>query len=162
MKQVLLLLVFLSLCSYPGAFGQKSIPSYSSTELLDRVANKDTVYVINFWATWCVPCVKELPAFDVITDLYNGKPVKVILLSFDFKEQYPAQLTSWVEKKKLKPEVIWFNESNPNEYIPRIAPEWTGTLPGTLLLNQGKGHRKFIPNEVNADLLKQWIDESME
>lgn len=162
MKRLSLLFVLLFICRFNDAFGQEDIPAYTTADLVQRIAHQDTIYVVNFWATWCVPCVKELPAFDVIADLYKGQPVKVILLSFDFKEQYPAQLTSWVKKKGLKPEVVWFSESNPNDYIPKIAPEWTGTLPGTLLVNPGKGQRKFMANEVNADELKAWIDNNLQ
>jgi|SRR5690606_22533268 len=161
MKHIALLFGVWLLFSVQSVSAQKKIPSYSSEDLLERLSNKDTLYVVNFWATWCVPCVKELPAFTVIADLYAGQPVKVLLVSFDFKEQYPGQLTSWVRKKRLRPEVVWFNESNPNQYIPKIAPEWSGTLPGTLLLNTGKGHRRFIANEVSADELKRWIDKSL-
>ncbi len=144
------------------ASAQAPIAAYDAEQLINRIAHKDTVYVVNFWATWCIPCVKELPAFNVIHDLYEGQPVKVILLSFDFKEQYPAKLGAWVKKKKLRPEVAWFKETNPTEYIPKIAPEWEGTLPGTLLLDQRSGKRKMIPNEVTVEELKAWIDEALE
>ncbi len=83
-----------------GGLCPEKIASYNSEAFLERVSNPDTLYIVNFWATWCIPCVKELPAFDIIHDLYKGQPVKVLLMSFDFKEQYPARLESWVKKEK--------------------------------------------------------------
>ncbi len=139
----------------------QKIASYKTDDLLQRVADKDTLYIVNFWATWCVPCVKELPSFSVVHDLYKGQPVKVLLLSFDFKEQYPQKLQAWVKKKKLSPEVIWFNESNPTDYIPRIAPEWEGGLPATLLINNRTGSRELMSREVSADELKKWLDSQL-
>ncbi len=103
-KCIPVLLLILTLFTQQAS-AQKSITAYDASSFLERVSNPDTLYIVNFWATWCIPCVKELPAFDIIHDLYKGKPVKVLLLSFDFKEQYPARLESWVKKKKLHPEV---------------------------------------------------------
>ncbi|PSK89845.1 TlpA disulfide reductase family protein [Taibaiella chishuiensis] len=156
-KCIPVLLLILTLFTTRQSFAQKSIPAYDSKSFLERVSNPDTLYIVNFWATWCIPCVKELPAFDIIHDLYKGKPVKVLLMSFDFREQYPAKLESWVKKKKIHSEVAWFSESNPNDYIPKIAPEWEGALPATLLINNSTGKREVLGREITADELKQWI-----
>lgn len=139
----------------------QKISAYNADQLMQRVSNPDTIYVVNFWATWCVPCVEELPSFNMINDLYKGKPVKVLLLSFDFKEQYPAALESWVKKKKLHPEVAWFNETNPTEYIPKIAPTWEGGLPATLFINNKTGEKTVKPDQITTDELKSWIDKQL-
>jgi len=160
MKKRLLLPVLFFFAGLYTAHAQK-IASYNAEDLVARTANKDTLYIVNFWATWCVPCVKELPAFNMVHDLYKDKPVKVLLVSFDFKEQYPAKLQSWVAKKKLHPEVAWFNETNPTSYIPKIAPEWEGGLPATLLINNKTGEKKLHPDEISVDELKSWIDKQL-
>ncbi len=155
---MLLLLAILGWAGLHTAQAQK-IKSYSADELLQRTSSPDTLYIVNFWATWCVPCVKELPSFNMVHDLYKGKPVKVLLVSFDFKEQYPAKLQAWVAKKKLHPEVVWFNETNPTEYIPKIAPSWEGGLPATLLINNKKGEKILKAEEVTTEELKDWIEK---
>ena len=160
MKKALIFLCSLAFMGYHSAQAQK-IKSYNADELVARTANTDTIYIVNFWATWCVPCVKELPSFNIVNDYYKGKPVKVILASFDFKEQYPQKLESWVSKKKLHPEVVWFNETNPTDYIPKIAPEWEGGLPATLLINNKKGIKKLISDEVTVEELKTWIEAQL-
>ena len=147
--------------SFTTALQAQNIPSYSADDLNARTSGKDTIYVVNFWATWCMPCVKELPAFSLIQNLYKTQPVKVILVSFDFKEQYPSKLSAWVTKKKLQPEVVWFNETSPTEYIPKVAPEWEGGLPATLLINNKKGIRLLKPDEITAETLKTWIDQQL-
>lgn len=159
-KAGILLLVLLCCAGLHSAHAQK-IKSYNAEELMQRVSNPDTVYIVNFWATWCIPCVKELPSFNIAHDLHKGKPVKVLLVSFDFKEQYPAKLEAWVAKKKLHPEVIWFNESNPNDYIPKIAPQWEGGLPATLFINNKTGEKKFKAEEVTTEELNSWIDKQL-
>jgi len=155
-----LLLALIAVCCTNTSFGQK-IASYAADDLNKRTSDKDTIYVVNFWATWCVPCVKELPVFDKVVDTYQGKPVKVLLLSFDFKEQYPAALAAWVQKKKLKPEVAWLNETNPNVYIPKMAPDWEGALPATILINNKTGERLLKPRSVTYEELQSWIDQQL-
>lgn len=135
------------------------LPAYNAEQLNKRIANKDTLYIVNFWATWCIPCVKELPAFDSMHLAYKDKPVKVILLSFDFEEQYPDKITQWLQKKKVQAEVIWFNESKPNDYIPKIAPDWEGALPATILVNNKKQTRELIAQSLDFTQLKEWVQQ---
>jgi thiol-disulfide isomerase/thioredoxin len=122
--------------------------SYKIEDLLKRVSNQDTVYVVNFWATWCAPCVKELPEFDKVSERYSGRPVKVLLVSLDFKEAYPKKLESFISKKKLKPEVVWFNETNANMFIPKIDNSWSGSIPATWIVNKAKDYTTFNEGTV--------------
>src|SRR4051812_11263263 len=76
------------------------------TDLEKRIKNNsDTTYIINFWATWCAPCIKELPDFDSINVAYKQKKVKVILVSMDFKEDLETKLLPFMKKRKIKSEV---------------------------------------------------------
>ena len=161
MKKWFLFLAIL-VCAGSYTVQAQKIKSYSADDLVQRVSHPDTLYIVNFWATWCVPCVKELPSFNMVHDLYKGKPVKVLLVSFDFKEQYPARLQAWVSKKKLHPEVVWFNETNPTDYIPKIAPEWEGGLPATLLINNKTKEKKLKAEEISTEELKSWIEKQLQ
>lgn len=142
-----LLIVILVLCTAP-AYSQ-AISAVSAVQLNERLnAGTDTIYVVNYWATWCIPCVKELPALEKIQEQYKDKPVKVLLVSFDFKEQYPEQLEKWVQQKQLKSEVVWMNESVPDEFIPRLNNDWSGSLPATTILYKRKAYRYFTEASV--------------
>lgn len=160
MKKIYLLLIIFSLLGLSASFAQ-NIASYSADNLNLRTSGKDTIYIINFWATWCIPCVKELPAFNKVQEAYKDRPVKVILVSFDFKEQYPDKLRAWVQKKNLVPEVAWFNETNPTLYIPKLAADWEGGLPATILINNKTSERLLKAKEVTFDELKNWIDKQL-
>ncbi|XZF14113.1 TlpA disulfide reductase family protein [Chitinophagaceae bacterium MMS25-I14] len=113
---------------------QKTLP-VTAHSLMNRAAEKDTTYIINFWATWCGPCVKELPAFDTLQRQYAGKPVKVLLVSFDFKEDYQKKINAFVARKHPLPEILWFSETNADEFIPVIDNRWSGALPATLVVH---------------------------
>jgi thiol-disulfide isomerase/thioredoxin len=50
------------------------------------LSNKNIIYVVNFWATWCALCVKELLFFEKLNA--ENKDVNVLLVSLDFKDQF--------------------------------------------------------------------------
>jgi len=147
----------LAICSSISLQAQ-TIPAYNSKALNARLASSnDTVYVVNYWATWCIPCVKELPYFEKLAEKYKDQKVKVLLVNFDFKEQYPKGIANFVAKKKLTAEVVWFSESKPNDFIPKIAPEWSGALPATTFSAQKGKKRVFEEGEVNFEFLDQTV-----
>lgn len=119
-------------------------PIYDS---FDQVApifqqQSDTTYVINFWATWCKPCVKELPYFEALHENFKGEKLKVILVSLDFKKDVEPKLIPFVEEHKLKSDVIALTDHKYNEWIDRVDPEWGGAIPVTVVYKQEQ--REFI------------------
>src|SRR5215216_2909137 len=78
---------------------QKKIPVYKIEDLLKRIENNsDTLYIVNFWATWCKPCVAELPDFEKINQEYKGQKVKVLFMSMDFKEDMKKRVIPFIKK----------------------------------------------------------------
>jgi thiol-disulfide isomerase/thioredoxin len=67
---------------------------YKINDLLNRIKNNDTTYIVNFWATWCKPCVQELPAFDSLLTITKNSRTKIILVSLDFKEDIEKDIRS--------------------------------------------------------------------
>lgn len=82
--------------------------------------NNDTTYVINFWATWCKPCVAELPAFEEVNATSGGKKIKVILVSLDFKNQLNSRLIPYVKEKRINSTVVLLDEPNYNAWIDKV------------------------------------------
>jgi thiol-disulfide isomerase/thioredoxin len=101
----------------------------------------DTTYVINFWATWCKPCVKELPAFEKINEKYAGEKVQVVLVSLDFPNQLETRLIPFIKKHNIRSKVVFLSDGNANEWIPKVNAEWSGSIPATIIYN--KNNRKF-------------------
>ena len=58
----------------------------------------DKTYVINFWATWCSPCVKELPYFEEVNKQSEDKNTEVILVSLDFPSQIETKLKPYLKR----------------------------------------------------------------
>jgi thiol-disulfide isomerase/thioredoxin len=122
-------------------------------ELKQRIQQgADTAYVINFWATWCKPCVEEMPILESIKAFHKGKPVKVILLSLDFTDQIETRLIPFIHQNALKNEIIVLAEDNPNNWIPMVNSSWSGVIPACWFIF--KGREKFHEGQIT---LKQII-----
>lgn len=127
----------------------RNVPFTKIDSLLARVKNGgDTTFVINFWATWCGPCVHELHYFTELDSAYTGKKVKVILVSNDFKKDVDTKLIPFLERRNIKTEVLLLDEPIDNEWIPKVDKEWQGNIPATLIRNTSKNFSHFIPNET--------------
>ena len=102
----------------------------------------DKIRIVNFWATWCKPCVEELPYFVEVHDSLAGEKLKVILVSLDFPEKLETQVIPFVREKGLEPQVIMLDDPHENDWIPKVDSTWSGAIPATLFLSEGK--RKFF------------------
>jgi thiol-disulfide isomerase/thioredoxin len=113
------------------------IPEYDYEGLEPLLHRKDdNVYVVNFWATWCKPCVAELPYFEEIYDQYSGSNVEIILVSLDFPQQFETRLVPFIQENQIKSEVVILNDPKENEWIDKISKEWSGAIPATLVYNR--------------------------
>ncbi|MBK0381633.1 TlpA family protein disulfide reductase [Pedobacter sp. SD-b] len=128
----------------------------SINQLENRIQQgKDTVYVVNFWATWCAPCVKELPNFEKLSQTYKNQPLKVILMSVDFKSKLEKAVVPFVRRNKIQSEVYVINEKSEQGYIDKVSKDWTGSLPATLIVNKLKNSRKFYEREFTYPQLEE-------
>lgn len=116
----------------------------------------DTIYLVNFWATWCAPCIKEIPYFEQFGEKYRDKNVKILMVSLDMRDQLETKLVPFIEKENMNNEVILLDDPNFNEWIPLVDKNWTGAIPATLVY--GKGFRKFFPHELTFTELEEIVE----
>lgn len=121
-------------------------------QLNERIEKgKDSIYVVNFWATWCAPCIKELPHFEKLNAEFKSEKLAVLLVSVDFKSKLNSAVIPFVKRKNIKSQVFLLNESDPQQYIDRIEKSWSGSIPATLFIKGDK--RKFIESEFTYEQL---------
>jgi thiol-disulfide isomerase/thioredoxin len=119
--------------------------------------NNDTVYIINFWASWCVPCRKELPEFEKINIHFKNRKVKVLLVSLDFTSQIDKTLIPFLEENKIESEVLLLDDPNSNAWIDKISTSWNGSIPATLIY---KGNnRQFFEKELDYEFINHTVTE---
>ncbi|MBO9586411.1 MAG: redoxin domain-containing protein [Flavobacterium sp.] len=152
MKNKLLKISFFLFLLFSVKGYNQNVKLLTINQLNERIKNgKDSTYVVNFWATWCAPCIKELPHFEKLGAEHKSKKLAVLLVSLDFKSKLASNVVPFVKRKNLKNEVFLLNESSPQEFIDRIDPSWSGSIPATLFIKNDK--RKFIESEFTYEQL---------
>lgn len=152
--KIVLMISAIFFCSLSSVAQQKQFITVD--QLSDRISRGgDTAFVINFWATWCAPCLKEMPHFEKLQSTYRKQKVKVLLVSVDFKSKYHTAVLPYVKKHKIASEVFLLNESDQQQYIDRIDQSWSGAIPATLFVKAGQ--RKFVEKELTYPQLVQQL-----
>ncbi len=117
----------------------------------------DKTYVINFWATWCAPCVKELPYFEEVNKQSQDKNTEVILVSLDFPSQIETKLKPYLKKNKIKSKVVLLDDSKMNTWVPKVSEKWDGGIPATLIVNSS--NYNFYPKPFKKEELFNEINK---
>jgi thiol-disulfide isomerase/thioredoxin len=158
-KKMRILLISFVWLSIGQAFGQRAdiVKWNGLSEVL--VSKASNITIINFWATWCSPCVKELPLFEKL-NAEGREGVSVTLVSLDLDlDPNPEKIFKFIERKKLRSRVLILDEKDPNSWIDKVDSTWSGALPATLIINQKTGRRKFLEKELHEGDLEKIIEE---
>ena len=125
--------------------------------IAEPAPDNDTLYVFNFWATWCGPCVAELPYFERLRQNTQGQKIRIILVSLDFVKELDKKLIPFLRRRQLSNEVLVLDQDGVNEWMERIDPEWSGSIPATLMI-QGK-KRRFYERVFKHEELESTVSE---
>ena len=126
------------------------------TDLVKVMSESTQPLIINFWATWCKPCVEEIPYFLEEQDDHKKDSLRLILVSLDGEDQYPAALNKFVVKRKYeRAKLFWLDETNADYFCPKVDDKWSGAIPATLFLNNRTGYRKFFEEQIPHKQLKE-------
>ncbi len=139
----------------------QKIPSWKVTKLQDYIAKSDSVLIVNFWATFCKPCLEELPYFQTIINKYKGQKVKLIMVSMDLKEAYPDKIIAFAKTNKYYNDIIWLNETNADYFCPKVDKAWMGGIPSTLFINPKTGYRKFFEQQLNPEEFENQLKQAL-
>lgn len=161
MKVVKFLL--LCLCFFSGVISfSQGVKSVKITDVEKIIAESKMPLIINMWATWCKPCIEELPYFLKEVQEHNASAgqadsIKLLFVSLDFKETFPEGITKFMKKRKVTAEVVWLDETNADYFCPKIDAKWSGAIPATLFINNKTDFRKFVEEQISHDKLQQEI-----
>jgi thiol-disulfide isomerase/thioredoxin len=149
--QIKLFYIFLSLICTHCTTGQelKVIKFDELTQEIDK--GEKEIKLINFWATWCKPCIEEIPILE-----QKNNEIDVLLVSLDFASQKEL-LNQFIKRKEIQSRVVLLDESDYDSWISKIDSTWSGAIPATLLINTTNKKRVFIEGSLTTELLNEKI-----
>lgn len=160
--KVLVVSLLLALFNYPVLDGANLIKSEPTFKIIsfpefEKIVNTPSkkIRIYNFWATWCGPCVKEMPYFENIQE--QDSSIELIFISMDDGRK-PERVTSFIEKKGIKAPVFLLNDVDYNKWIDKVDPSWSGAIPATLFVKPD-GTKSFHEGEVTETELKSIINQ---
>lgn len=125
-------------------------------QILDK--SSDSLLIVNFWATWCKPCVTELPYFNQIAARYADRKVKVVLVNLDGLSKLNTRVQPFLAKRKTSGISLFLLDADQDEnWIERVSADWSGALPFTMMIDSKQRQRKtyeksFTLTELNAEV----------
>lgn len=141
------------------SFGQE-VEVIKSDKLFQMIGVSDennTIKVYNFWATWCAPCIREIPQFEYVNKSYSN--VDVILVSLDDVDLLNNKVKPFIIKKNIKSKVVLLDETDFNEIIERVDKNWSGAIPATLIVDHKNKKQLFFEGEYKEGELEKTIEK---
>jgi thiol-disulfide isomerase/thioredoxin len=154
-------LITLLFCCYTVSLSAQSIPKWRITDIVHKIETSDSVLIINFWATFCGPCIEEIPDLIKYTNAHKKDKVQLYLVSLDMATYYPAKIRTFVKVKKWKANIAWLNETDADYFCPFIDADWSGSLPATIIINNKKKYKKFYEKKLSAVEIQIAIKEAL-
>lgn len=137
----------------------QEIQKVKINDLVKMIDTSSVPLVVNFWASWCAPCIKEIPWFEKSVAAFKDQKVKLILVSLDFAEDYPKGIAAFAKKNNYQSKIVWLDETNADEFCPKIDEKWDGAIPVTLMVNKKRQYRQFFAQQLPEQRLVQELQK---
>jgi len=127
---------------------QNKIEKVKITDLESYIANSDHPLIVNFWATFCVPCNHEIPYFQTGAAKFKDQKVELILVSLDLPAYYPEKIADFAKKSNYTARILWLNETDADYFCPKVDQRWSGGIPSSLFINNKTHYRRFFDRQL--------------
>ena len=156
MNKLILTAILIFSFAFTNANAQ-AIPKWKLDDLKVAISKADKPTIFNFWATFCKPCVAEIPYFQQLAKKYEKEGVQLVLISLDLSEAYPKQILSFAAKYKFTSPIKFLAETNADLFCPAVDESWSGAIPASLFVNNKTGYRKFFEEQLSKEKLEKEI-----
>ena len=158
MRIVYTLLLALALAP---VLAQPTVKKIKITDLEQLIAQSDHPLIVNFWATFCVPCCKEIPYFQRTVAGYKDQQVELILVSLDLPDYYPARIAVSAKERGFTVPLFWLDETDAHYFCPKVDPRWTGGIPCSLFIDNKTHYRRFFDRQLTEPQVGLAIKEML-
>lgn len=160
MKKIFSLLAVFVVISLQSSFAQ-GIPKWKLADLESYIKKADGPTIINFWATFCKPCLEEMPYFVKIHNKYKDAGVNLVLVNLDMSDAYPNKIKAFATKRKINAPIAFLDETDADLFCPVVDTTWSGAIPATLFINNSTGYRKFYEDQLTEKQLEAEVNAMM-
>lgn len=154
-------MIVLMLCLAAGRADAQSIESWKLEDLKKAMTKADRPTIFNFWATFCKPCIEEIPYFQELVKKYDSAGVRLVLVSLDAKELYPQKISAFAKKRGFTAPIVFLDETNADQFCPAVDDRWSGAIPASLFVNNGKRYRAFFEEQLTRKQLEKEIQNML-
>jgi thiol-disulfide isomerase/thioredoxin len=137
----------------------QDIPKWKVEDLKKAIEKTDKPTIFNFWATFCKPCLEEMPYFHELAKKYEAAGVQLVLVNLDASEEYPAKIKSIASKFKMTAPIKFLDETNADLFCPVVDKQWSGAIPASLFVNNKTGYRQFFEDQLSKEDLEKEIQK---
>jgi len=145
-----------------GTLHPQDVKKIKITDLEKTMAESKTPLIVSFWATFCLPCLEEIPHLQDVVKNYNAtdsstEDIQLLLVSLDLEEYYPKKLKDFARKRKFTASILWLDEFNADYFCPKVDSAWSGAIPATLMINNKTGSRQFFEEQLSREKIETAI-----
>jgi thiol-disulfide isomerase/thioredoxin len=133
----------------------QQVKAINIQQLDSIIKNTAKPLVINFWATFCKPCIEEIPYFEAAVNDYKKNDIEMILVSVDLPDYYPSKIKTFAARKKITSKIVWLNETNADIFCAAIDAKWNGEIPVSLMINNKNNYRRFYNHQLTPAQVKK-------
>jgi len=157
------IIVAVLFCCFAAVAQAQQIPKLKMADVVKLFNTKsDTIYIVNFWATFCKPCVAEIPNFIKIAEKYKKQKVKLLLVSLDLPSFYPKRIATFATKNNFATNLAWLDETDADYFCPMIDKSWSGAIPATIMINTKTGYKKFFEGEIKGEEFEKELRKAVD
>ena len=149
-----LIIAFLFLAAI---INSQEIKKIKITDLEKTITESKTPLIVTFWATFCKPCLEEIPYFQEAIKKYKKDSIRLLLVSLDLQDFYPVKIKSFAARRKFTAPILWLDEYNADYFCPKVDSAWSGAIPASLFVNNRTGYRKFFEEQLSKEKLEKEI-----
>jgi thiol-disulfide isomerase/thioredoxin len=157
MKKLILSLFIQALALTTFNAHAQEIQKWKLSDMKAAIKNADKPTIFNFWATFCVPCMEEVPYFQELVKKYDSAGVRLVFISVDPSENFPQKLNTVTSRFDFKYPVKFLDETDADLFCPAVDKTWSGAIPASLFVNNKTGYHKFFEEQLSKVQLEKEI-----